>query len=88
MQLLLIVYAGINLVVFAIYGVDKFKAVRHAWRIPEKTLLIAAFFGVVGAMLGMLVFRHKIRKPKFYILVPLMAVLEAYGAYMLYTKFM
>lgn len=52
--------AAVNLVTFTVYGVDKAKARRGAWRIPEKTLfLLPLLGGSVGALLGMLVFRHK-----------------------------
>ena len=41
-------------------GIDKHKAVRHEWRIPEKTLILMAFFGgAVGALFGMLFFHRK-----------------------------
>ena len=52
--------AAVNLVTFTVYGVDKAKARRGAWRVPEKTLfLLPLLGGSVGALLGMLVFRHK-----------------------------
>ena len=76
-QIILIVYAAISLVVFVFYGVDKAKAVAKAWRVPERTLLLLAVVSPIGALLGMLVFRHKIRKPKFYLTVPLLLVIEA-----------
>ena len=45
---------------FTVYGVDKAKARRGAWRVSEKTLfLLPLLGGSVGALLGMLVFRHK-----------------------------
>ena len=72
----IILFLIVNLVVFAMYGIDKWKAIHHKWRIPEATLISAAFFGIVGALLGMIVFHHKIRKPKFYISVPLIMILE------------
>ena len=72
----IIIFLIVNLVVFAMYGIDKWKAIHHKWRIPEATLIGAAFFGVVGALFGMIVFHHKIRKPKFYISVPLIMILE------------
>lgn len=50
----------INLVTFAVYGADKRRARRGAWRVPEKTLfLLPLLGGSVGALLGMRVFRHK-----------------------------
>ena len=52
-----------NLIIFLIYGVDKFKARRGAWRIPEKYLLSFAFLcGGFGAWLAGITFHHKTRK--------------------------
>ena len=63
----------VNLLTWIIYGIDKWKAKRRAWRIPERTLLLlAAAGGCTGALAGMLMFRHKTRKLKFMIGVPLM----------------
>jgi len=70
------IYGGLNVFSFALFGIDKWKAVHDRWRIPESKLLLAAVFGVFGALLGMLVFRHKIRKLKFAIGVPAILVLE------------
>lgn len=51
---------AINLITFAVYGADKRRARRGAWRVPEKTLfLLPLLGGSVGALLGMRVFRHK-----------------------------
>lgn len=51
---------AINLVTFAVYGADKRRARRGAWRVPEKTLfLLPLLGGSVGALLGMRVFCHK-----------------------------
>jgi len=65
MNALLIAYIIVNVISFAVYGYDKLRAVRLEWRVPEKTLLALGLIGPWGAVLGMLVFRHKIRKPKF-----------------------
>lgn len=55
-----------NIIVFAIYGLDKFKAIKGRWRISEKALILSAFLlGAPGAMFGMHVFRHKLRKCRF-----------------------
>ena len=49
-----------NLISFALMGIDKAKAKAGAWRIPEKTLfLVTALFGGLGGTLGMTFFRHK-----------------------------
>ena len=52
-----------NLLIFVIYGIDKSKAKRGAWRIPEKYLLSFAFFcGGFGAWLAGITFHHKTSK--------------------------
>lgn len=57
---------------------DKHKAKRHQWRVPEPTLLLAAFLGgCIGAMAGMALFHHKTRKTKFRVGVPAAVVLWA-----------
>ena len=66
----------IELAVFIIYGVDKLKAKKGSFRIPEATLIIAALFGPVGAFLGMHIWHHKTRKPKFFITVPVFLVIR------------
>lgn len=67
----------INCTALGFYGLDKKRAVRNQWRIPEKTLLgIAVLGGGPGALLGMRLFRHKTRKPKFYIGIPVILILE------------
>ena len=73
---IILVYAVVNFAVFAVYGIDKYKATHKKWRIPEATLIGAAVFGVFGALAGMYFCRHKTKKPKFYITVPLTAVIE------------
>ncbi|MBO4927994.1 MAG: DUF1294 domain-containing protein [Clostridiales bacterium] len=66
-----------NLITFALFHSDKRKAEKHAFRIPERDLLgFSACFGALGGILGMVLFHHKTRKPKFYVLVPLFAVLQ------------
>lgn len=53
---------GINLLTFLLYGLDKAKARRGAWRIPEKVLLGCGLLGgTLGALAGMKLFRHKTR---------------------------
>ena len=55
-----------NVLVMLVYGLDKLKARKGAWRIPEKTLiLMAALMGGVGAYAGMKVFHHKTKHRYF-----------------------
>ena len=66
-----------NIVTFLMYGLDKQKAKRDRWRIPEATLLLwAALGGSIGAAAGMLVFHHKTKKSKFYLGIPAILLLQ------------
>ena len=56
----------INLILFAVMGIDKYKARNGLWRIPEKTLFgLALIGGSIGGILGMKVFRHKTKHNSF-----------------------
>lgn len=78
----------LNVVTFVIYGIDKLKARKGKWRIPESTLLLLAILGgSIGAFAGMEVFRHKTHHRKFTILVPVFLCLHAATAmYLLFTS--
>lgn len=72
------VWLSVNLLTFALYGVDKRRARRDQWRISERTLLLATWLlGGVGAVLGMRVFRHKTKHLVFQISAPAGALLSA-----------
>ena len=76
-KILLIYLFFVNVVAFAMYGIDKRKAVKDQWRIPEKTLLIIALIGgAVGAFVGMQVFHHKTKHWKFILGVPACMILH------------
>ena len=77
----------LNLFSFFLSGFDKYRARNESWRISEKMLLTAAVFGIVGALLGSRLFRHKTRKPLFRILLPLIFFAEAAVAIYLYLRF-
>ncbi len=63
-----------NITGFLTMGLDKRRAIRNRWRIPERTLLgIALFGGGIGSYLGMKYFRHKTKHRSFQILLPLTA---------------
>lgn len=66
LQILPVYVIGINLVLFAVMGIDKYKARKGLWRIPEKTLFgLAIAGGSIGGILGMKLFRHKTRHNSF-----------------------
>ena len=77
MDALIIYITVVSVTAFLMYGMDKWNARKGLWRIPEKTLLgIAAVGGSVGAYAAMQMFRHKTKKPKFYIGVPLIFAIQ------------
>lgn len=67
----------INVAAWLVYGLDKWKAKTGKWRIPERTLLLLALIGgSAGALAGMMLFRHKTRKARFAVGVPVMFVIH------------
>ncbi|MBQ4424636.1 MAG: DUF1294 domain-containing protein [Lachnospiraceae bacterium] len=69
---------SMNLLAFSLMGIDKGRAKKGKWRIPEKTLfLAAALFGGLGGTLGMLFFRHKTKHWYFRLFFPLFMLLQA-----------
>ena len=67
----------LNLVTFVLFALDKRKAVRGKWRIPETLLLILSVLGgSMGALMAMSLFRHKTQKKLFSIGIPLVFILH------------
>ena len=67
----------LNVLTFLLYGIDKWKAKRSRWRIPESVLLgMAAFGGSIGAWLGMRVWHHKTQHKKFRYGVPVILLAQ------------
>ena len=70
-------FAAINLITFLVYGIDKLRAKRGAWRVPEKTLFVLPLLGgSVGAIAGMRVFHHKTKHWYFKYGLPLILILQ------------
>lgn len=76
-MIILIYLLTINLVAFILFGIDKWKAEKQKWRIPESTLLsLAALGGSIGAWIGMKVWHHKTLHKKFKYGVPAIFILQ------------
>lgn len=76
-QNIVIYFIVINLFGFFIMWLDKRKAKKGAWRIPEKTLfIVTALGGGIGTIAGMYTFRHKTQKIQFVIGFPFITILE------------
>lgn len=66
-----------NLITYAAFALDKKRARKGQWRIPEQRLLLLSFFGgAIGGWRGMKDYYHKVNKTSFRILVPLFAILQ------------
>lgn len=68
---------AVNVVAFAAFGIDKYKAKRGLWRISEATLLLLAVVGgSIGALMGMRIWRHKTQHAKFRYGLPLIILAQ------------
>lgn len=68
---------AINVITFLTYGIDKLKAKKGKWRIPESTLLLLAIIGgSIGAWLGIKVWHHKTLHKKFKYGIPLIVIAQ------------
>ena len=77
----------INAAAFLLMLIDKQKARKNRWRIPERTLIGSALLGgSVGALLGMYTFRHKTRHLKFTLDIPAILVAQIALAVFLISK--
>ena len=73
--MLIIYFITINLIAFVLYCIDKRKAIKDKYRIPERVLIFVAIIGgPLGAFLGMYIFHHKTKKKKFYITIPVFLI--------------
>lgn len=77
MNLCIYYLAGINIMTFIVYGIDKWKAKHLKWRISEATLLgLAIIGGSIGAWLGMKTWHHKTMHWKFKYGIPFILLLQ------------
>ena len=68
---------AINVVTFIVYGIDKYKAKKAKWRIPETMLLLLAVLGgSIGAWMGMKVWHHKTMHKKFKYGIPAILLIQ------------
>lgn len=86
--LTVVIYLAVmNFCALFIMGLDKHKAKKREWRIPEATLFAFALFGgSFGATLGMFLFHHKTRHWYFLFGFPLILIVQLAIAYLIYTS--
>ena len=86
MKYLLYYLILINVAAFLFMLVDKRKAIRKRWRIPERVLLGLSFIGgSLGGLLAMQLFRHKTKHIKFIVGMPLILVAQIVIAILILT---
>ena len=88
MKVLLSIYLLIiNAIAFCLMLIDKYKARKNLWRIPEATLISTALLGgSIGALIGMYTVRHKTRHIKFTVGIPLILLAQIALAQFLLLK--
>ena len=78
---------AVNIATFLLYGIDKYKAKKAKWRIPETTLLLLAVLGgSIGAWVGMLIWHHKTMHKKFKYGIPIIIIMQVALAVYLHTN--
>ena len=88
MKYILLYLLLINAIGFLLMLVDKFKAKKNLWRIPEATLMtVAALGGSIGSLLGMYTVRHKTKHVKFTLGIPAILILQIALVLFLIFKF-
>lgn len=76
-KIVLFYVLAINLIAFLAYGIDKLKAKKNMWRIPEATLIwMAVAGGSIGAIIGMKVWHHKTLHKKFKFGIPAIIIIQ------------
>lgn len=76
-----------NMIGLFLMGLDKSKAKRHAWRIPERTLFLASLLGgSIGTWAGMYLFRHKTKHWYFVVGMPAILVVQIIAAILTWNQ--
>ena len=85
---IIIYFVIINLIGFLAMGIDKYKAKKNYWRIPEGTLMMLAVLGGgIGTISGIYIFRHITKKMKFTVGMPTILISEIAIIVYLFIKF-
>lgn len=88
LKLLLIYIILVSVITFIVFGIDKLKAKKSWWRIPESTLMVLAVIGgSIGALLGMHIFHHKTLHKKFTIGIPVILILQIAVTAFIFIRF-
>ena len=86
--MILIIYLTIvNIVGFIIMGIDKRRAIKNEWRIPEKSFFIVSLIGgSIGSWAGMYVFHHKTKHWYFVVFIPTILAVQIFAAALIISR--
>ncbi|HHV96736.1 MAG TPA: DUF1294 domain-containing protein [Clostridiaceae bacterium] len=85
LEIIIIVLLLVNLFGFVLVAMDKRRAKKRMWRIPEKSFfIISALGGFPGVYTGLFIFRHKTKHIKFTIGLPLIFIIQLVILYYLF----
>jgi uncharacterized membrane protein YsdA (DUF1294 family) len=85
MEIYVIIIALMSLITFALYAIDKKRAIKNQWRIKEKVLLLCSFlFGSVGGMFALYGLRHKNRHWYFVAVNFISLIIHIYLGYLIF----
>ena len=77
MEVIICCLLAVNIATFFLYGIDKYKAKKGKWRIPEATqLMMAVIGGSIGAWVGMRLWHHKTMHKKFKYGIPVIMIMQ------------
>ena len=86
---LFIYLIAINIITFLSFVIDKKRSQKNKWRIPESRLLFLALIGgSLGGLTAMILARHKTKKLKFIVGIPLLLLVNIYVFYQVITRYM
>ena len=81
-------YMIINIVLYMMMVIDKKRAIKDGWRIPEKNMFVAAVLGGgTGGLIAMVFKHHKNRHMDFILVFTMTAILHMVVAFLLIGKF-
>lgn len=85
LQIFLVYLILINIISVIVTIVDKVCAIKHIWRVRERTLLIlSAVGGSVSMFVTMQIIRHKTRHLKFMLGIPAIFIVQCLIAFVIW----
>ena len=85
LNLVILMLAAVNISGFIVVAIDKYKARKRLWRVPEKVFFFLSLLGgCLGVYLSLLLFRHKTKHPTFMIGIPAIFIIQVFAVLYFY----